>query len=74
MSMEDARRAFEPLFRALATRETPGTGLGLAIVERAVEASGGSISLTSRLGEGRTFALSLPLASRERDERGEKAA
>jgi signal transduction histidine kinase len=72
MSSEDARRAFEPLFRALATRETPGTGLGLAIVKRAVEASGASISLTSRLGEGSTFALSLPLASRH--ELDEKAA
>jgi signal transduction histidine kinase len=72
MSKEDARRAFEPLFRARVTREAPGTGLGLAIVKRAVEASGGSVSITSRLGEGSTFALSLPLASR--DERDAKAS
>lgn len=40
-------------------REIGGTGLGLAIVKDIVEAHGGSIDFTSRLGEGSTFAVTL---------------
>jgi heavy metal sensor kinase len=44
------------------TREWGGTGLGLAITRWAVEAHGGEIDLTSKLGTGTTFHVSLPLA------------
>ena len=37
-----------------------GTGLGLAIVKHLIEAQGGRISLTSKLGEGSTFSFILP--------------
>jgi PAS domain S-box-containing protein len=37
-----------------------GTGLGLAIVKQLVEAQGGSIGLTSKLGEGSRFSFVLP--------------
>ncbi|GAA0693536.1 hypothetical protein GCM10009104_21100 [Marinobacterium maritimum] len=43
------------------TREYQGTGLGLAITRHLVEAMGGTISVTSRLGEGSRFTVSLPL-------------
>ncbi|HTR54698.1 MAG TPA: ATP-binding protein [Kofleriaceae bacterium] len=66
MSEEDARHAFEPFFRSDRTRSVPGTGLGLAIVRRIVEASGGNASLSSKLGDGTTFVLALPLAPPER--------
>ncbi len=63
MTSEDAARVFEPFFRASRTIDLPGTGLGLAIVKRVAEACHGSVSVTSRLGEGTSFVMHLPLAA-----------
>jgi PAS domain S-box-containing protein len=38
-----------------------GAGLGLAIAKGIAEAHGGSIGVTSRIGEGTTFAVTLPM-------------
>lgn len=38
-----------------------GTGIGLALSRRLTEAMGGTLSATSNLGQGSTFALTLPL-------------
>jgi signal transduction histidine kinase len=43
-----------------ATRATGGAGLGLYIAKRIVEAHGGRIGATSRLGKGSRFAFTLP--------------
>lgn len=42
--------------------EGAGTGLGLTIARSLVEAHGGTLTLSSRVGEGTTFTMALPLA------------
>jgi signal transduction histidine kinase len=62
LSPSDARKVFEPFYRADPGARTTGTGLGLSIVRRVVEANGGSVSVASELGRGSQFVARLPLA------------
>lgn len=63
ISPEDQARIFDRFFRVrrAETDGIEGTGLGLAIVKRLVELHGGHIGLSSRLGEGTTFYVTLPV-------------
>lgn len=45
-----------------------GAGLGLKISQNLAKAMGGSLTVSSRLGEGSTFSIELPLKRHERQE------
>ena len=62
ISPEDISRIFEPYF----TTKTNGSGLGLSIARRIVEAHGGDLSVTSEVGRGSSFHVTLPIAGVER--------
>jgi signal transduction histidine kinase len=53
---------FDRFYRAddSRARATGGHGLGLAIAHEIVTAHGGTLTVRSRLGEGSTFAVTLP--------------
>jgi signal transduction histidine kinase len=58
------RRIFEKFYRLdpSMTRGIGGSGLGLYISRELVQLMGGLLTVTSRLGEGSTFTVALPLA------------
>jgi signal transduction histidine kinase len=62
ISEQDLPRIWDRMFRADNSRSQRGLGLGLSLVQAIVQAHHGSISVTSKLNEGSTFTLRLPLA------------
>ena len=60
---ESLQHLFDPFFRSsdVISKHIEGSGLGLAIVKNIVDYKGGTISVTSRQGEGTTFTVTLPL-------------
>lgn len=50
----------QKLFHAFATTKTKGMGLGLYTCREVVTANGGSIEVTSKVGDGTTFRVVLP--------------
>ena len=70
LSEEQAARIFERFYRADSSRsrsegQSEGSGLGLSIVDAVMKAHGGSADVVSKLGEGATFILRLPLLDLE---------
>jgi two-component system sensor kinase FixL len=57
-------RIMEPLF----TTKARGLGLGLAISRAIVEKHGGQLLVSSRMGEGSTFTVRMPLARMKHQE------
>jgi two-component system phosphate regulon sensor histidine kinase PhoR len=62
----DQKRIFEKFYRARdpLLRSIEGSGLGLAMVKHIVKAHGGTVSVSSRPGQGSTFTIALPAAER----------
>jgi len=68
---EIQNRIFEPFFTT--KKEGKGTGLGLSLCYGIVQEHGGSIRVKSRVGQGATFIIDLPVI-REESDAGEEAA
>ena len=77
---EELEKLFTKFYRTNAARDNAvqGTGLGLVIVKAIVEEHGGSVALTSKIGEGTTFKILLPTvesdASQENDDPSQNPA
>jgi signal transduction histidine kinase len=57
---DEVPRIWERLFRGDASRTERGLGLGLSLVKAIIEAHGGTVAVTSEVGQGTTFTVALP--------------
>lgn len=62
ISPQDQLRIFERFYKADKSRDRSlgGNGLGLSIVKKIIDLHGGKISLTSEIGKGTKFTVTLP--------------
>jgi signal transduction histidine kinase len=58
---DELPRIFDRLFRGDTSRTERGLGLGLSLVKAIVEAHRGSVEVSSELGRGSTFTVTLPV-------------
>jgi signal transduction histidine kinase len=54
---EEAKNIFEPFY----TTKAQGLGLGMPYAKKIIEQHGGTVSLNTRIGEGTTICISLPV-------------
>jgi len=59
----EQQKIFQEFYRTQSARETvpEGTGVGMTLVKRCVEALDGTITLDSKVGQGSTFTVRLPI-------------
>jgi signal transduction histidine kinase len=64
ISDDDQRRIFDRFYRADGeiSKRVKGAGLGLSLVKHIVTAHGGKVECASRVGQGSTFTIRLPVA------------
>jgi PAS domain S-box-containing protein len=58
---QDQQQLFEAFHRGSNVGGRPGTGLGLMLVKRCAELHGGTVQLTSKVGEGTIVSVRVPL-------------
>lgn len=68
MDEETKEHIFDKFYQGDRSHYSEGNGLGMALVKRIVDLCGGSIKIDSRLDEGTTFIIELPLKNIEPDE------
>lgn len=60
ISEEDQKHIFDKFFQADPSHAGTGNGLGLALVHRIVELCGGTVRVSSKVGQGSSFTVTLP--------------
>ena len=63
---ENLQKIFDPFFTTKPTNK--GTGLGLAVTQGIIEQHKGTIEVTSTVGQGTTFLVTLPTSQKETEE------
>lgn len=68
IAQEDITRLFQPFVQldSKLSRQYEGTGLGLALVDRLTKMHGGHVGLTSEVGKGSRFTISIPWRPQDR--------
>ncbi|HEY5423581.1 MAG TPA: ATP-binding protein [Ilumatobacteraceae bacterium] len=64
---DEIDKIFDRFYRASTAATIGGTGLGLSIVKSIAEAHGGSVSVSSEVGVGTTFRVSIPMSQEPLD-------
>lgn len=64
MDDKTVQRIFDRFYQADSSRSNEGVGLGLCLVKRITDMLGGVIRVRSRIGEGSTFRVRLPMDAR----------
>lgn len=59
LSKDQLPRIFEKFYRADQKEGVSGTGLGLTVVQEIIEAHGGKITVSSKIGKGSIFSITL---------------
>jgi signal transduction histidine kinase len=74
ISEEDQERLFKAFHRGSNVGTRPGTGLGLLLVRHCTELHGGSVEVSSRIGQGTNVTVTLPIFGANQSLKGRDGA